>query len=1067
MTTESSILSSPCLKCYTSHSLVEAQEKTLKKGLALAICGDDIFQVIECCKPGCAGKVIFHSQINNPAIDMSCLLLSPIFYPKPNSDEQSWIFDNWDNWHDYLKFDFIPAWDSSKINANYFINTNINDSNLIDELFDDELIDALDYSEIFDANNEHEEFLPNEPDNFVAPLCLTVDEFQNRLGENKLFVNIKLRCLVPDTQKFRKLLTLLSPYKIRVIYESGESYADGNESKDPEERKRIWKSLIQETKGKTLEDSIRDRLASKGFDSPEPSEINNIVDNKLRNKSFTLRMTLWEIVSKYGFENEQLGIFLKNSFDSIFYSICTEIALSPKRQELMSWADKVEPGKALFIDAPMGLGKTRSIVEALATKRDLSAIIFMPTKRLCQEITESLKERIHSLNIKKGIAPLFFNVNEGKEPVKDKNNKYIYDEDGLILHKYKKDFLKNEVYYAEGINKDECPHFDEIMKNYRLYMFKKSNICHQCIKKNDCRFLKYHVGDKDPYEALFSRIIVATHHQYDHFYHYKESHNWYIKIKEEPEDGSENEQKEIIDKKQRNMFIIDEDLIFSQLYQPYSINLSNEPINFNQINLDQENFSHKNSLISFIGVIVFFLQRQENTAEMRKDIETLYSRIKQCDKTSIIQAINPEFKFPKYLFDEWETTFTNQKSIIPDYIEWTGLIGNYLEIVIHAIRFGAVVEKWGNRYTVHFPNPRSYNLSKVPPHVFFDGTMLDEIFLEKKLSGVKFELHKIEINNLWNINVHQNTNSDLPAYKIYIDYQNVYKFLTHVLSSIPIEKKVLILTKKKINLYLKSLVETEFHNRRIETGYFGNLRGLNNAKNCTVGIMLGSFTLSDSVEVAMALEFIKPESLKRDITLIKNHLWEWSEPYRVRTYKEEFSVIGKMAKAYQRSEHRQALARTRYLFHDVDFYIISKDPVSEYEPFFNNILDTQYKAELFPLQPQRAERPEKKVKYDEVKQKVIEWFDNDFEKTVIAKQIHEEYGIRRQTVSKKLKEMFAEGFLSKVKNKKTTYMLSKKDKYGHDTLLNCIEKSVQIHNDQHNPTTPPPQASLQDSSNQE
>jgi hypothetical protein len=57
------------------------------------------------------------------------------------------------------------------------------------------------------------------------------------------------------------------------------------------------------------------------------------------------------------------GIF-KNTFNDILYAVCTELALAPQRQELIGWVNKAEKGKALFIDVPMGLGKTYSIVEA-------------------------------------------------------------------------------------------------------------------------------------------------------------------------------------------------------------------------------------------------------------------------------------------------------------------------------------------------------------------------------------------------------------------------------------------------------------------------------------------------------------------------------------------------------------------------------------------------------------------------------------------------------------------------------------------------------------------------------
>ena len=36
-------------------------------------------------------------------------------------------------------------------------------------------------------------------------------------------------------------------------------------------------------------------------------------------------------------------------------------------------------------------------------------------------------------------------------------------------------------------------------------------------------------------------------------------------------------------------------------------------------------------------------------------------------------------------------------------------------------------------------------ISNFPPHIFFDGTILDDKFLEKKLHNVKFDRIKIDV----------------------------------------------------------------------------------------------------------------------------------------------------------------------------------------------------------------------------------------------------------------------------------------------------------------------------------
>jgi hypothetical protein len=117
--------------------------------------------------------------------------------------------------------------------------------------------------------------------------------------------------------------------------------------------------------------------------------------------------------------------------------------------------------------------------------------------------------------------------------------------------------------------------------------------------------------------------------------------------------------------------------------------------------------------------------------------------------------------------------------------------------------------------------------------------------------------------------------------------------------------------------------------------------------------MLGSFMPSDSVEIAMALELINHDHLEKDITTTINNLWTWRDTNGVRKYRDDFAIIGQMAQAYRHSEHRQALARTRYLFHDVDFFIVSKDLVSDYDPFLRNTVDDHFREDLFPPSPKK------------------------------------------------------------------------------------------------------------------
>ena len=182
---------------------------------------------------------------------------------------------------------------------------------------------------------------------------------------------------------------------------------------------------------------------------------------------------------------------------------------------------------------------------------------------------------------------------------------------------------------------------------------------------------------------------------------------------------------------------------------------------------------------------------------------------------------------------------------------------------------------------------------------------------------------------------------------------------------------------------------------------------------------MGSFLPPDALEIAMALEFIQ-DKLPAVLLPTENNIWTWRETNSVRTYKDDYEIIAEMAKTYRLSEHRQALARTRYLFHDVDFYILSKDPVDSYEPFLPEAETDQFGANLFPPRKRRND-----TAYESVNIVVKEWLKHH--DTVYAAEIHDSYGIRRQTVAKWLKEMHSEGILERVGKTKFRLAQSKSE----------------------------------------
>jgi len=257
-------------------------------------------------------------------------------------------------------------------------------------------------------------------------------------------------------------------------------------------------------------------------------------------------------------------------------------------------------------------------------------------------------------------------------------------------------------------------------------------------------------------------------------------------------------------------------------------------------------------------------------------------------------------------------------------------------------------------------------------------------------------------------------------HKIDKEKQSAINFIDEIIRTEGFNKNFFIVSSKAVrNAYLDNFIEqyrTQYPDLKIVPTHYGNLRGINEAKECDIGIMLGSHIPSDAVEIAMALELFN-ENMKTDtiITTI-NNLWTWKESKSVRVYKDEYEIIEQMANAIQFTEHRQAIARTRYLFHDVDFYILSKKAVNSYDPYFPEAETLQYRADLFPPRQRRSDN-----KRDEVEDAVRDWLSKN--EIVYARKIEENYGIGSKTVSNYLKEMADEGLIEIVEGKKYRYKL--------------------------------------------
>jgi hypothetical protein len=678
----------------------------------------------------------------------------------------------------------------------------------------------------------------------------------------------------------------------------------------------------------------------------------------------------------------------KNTFDSIFVKTCTETYLDKSRLELSKWINDVQKGRALFVDCPMGVGKTYSIAKVLAERTNLSAVIFMPTLKLCRKLIDEIKGNIVSNN------PSVINDYPGDEfefPICDSEGEYITDEFDFPIMTFMPDFLENEVFLADGINKHECIHFDKIIKRYSLNWIQKGDICRYCAKNNECRFLEH---DK---KSLKARIVITTHRQYDHFINSKTLKLW--ATDGDPDNGVP-----------RDLFVVDEDIVISKCYQPYSLSTKD--------------------LDNFIRLITGFITDFEFDDDINVKLNLLLGQVFNCKKSSFVKPIDPEFSFSEDIRETWKEEYPHIHRIFPEDDSEPIFVGNHLDVIENGIKFGFVVQKHGKVHKIHFNNSTSYDLSNLPPHVFFDGTMLAPEFLEHKLKGVEFKKTTIEVKSLWNFRVKQNINTDITKTAVLSDQPLVEELITDLLTELGPKNKYLFLSNKTVkSVYLEKFLEKTFPGYFCPMGYFFNLRGINDAQDCNVGIMLGSALPSDAIEVAMAIELIQDKLPDRSKTELENNFWVWEGSKGHRSYKDKYKIIELLAKAYRLSEQRQAMARSRYLFHDVDFYVLSKDRVAEYEPYAE-VIDEHFGENLF--------KPRRKPpnKYPDFVKYVYDWFESH--KTMQLTDIYknQKYDISKGPARIHAKRMLKEGLLAIAPNRKKIYVLANPNdpKNGHPIL---------------------------------
>lgn len=107
-----------------------------------------------------------------------------------------------------------------------------------------------------------------------------------------------------------------------------------------------WKKLLEDTKGELFLDKAKALFKSKDLGKLDINKFEKLLMDGVDHIRFLAEVDdpSYKTDTKYQ----------QKAFDDIFSKTCTELALEQSREELTEWVNKVEKGKALFVDAPMG-----------------------------------------------------------------------------------------------------------------------------------------------------------------------------------------------------------------------------------------------------------------------------------------------------------------------------------------------------------------------------------------------------------------------------------------------------------------------------------------------------------------------------------------------------------------------------------------------------------------------------------------------------------------------------------------------------------------------------------------
>lgn len=551
-------------------------------------------------------------------------------------------------------------------------------------------------------------------------------------------------------------------------------------------------------------------------------------------------------------KNSEITLMFKNL-------LATHVYYHKHRERLSSWIKEARDCDALLVQAPLGLGKTMAISSALMENTKMSAIIFMPTTRMCKEM---------------------YDLFEG-----------------------------TDVFCIEGINPRNCDKFYSIMEQYNLKDFNRHYVCnrYKCEKRRRCRLIKQYE------EARDHRIIITTHAQYKRFVQVDDDRLW-------NKNGKSVE---------RDFFVIDENIVSTRFMHPVEVPMA-------ELNRDCNILEDG----SFEGPVA-------------KNMKKLRDKVVELRESSLMAPIDRDFFISDKDREEWleliKTTRAFNKQKIRNLIEYyCWAIRNGFTVRMKELRSFEPMQQVLYLHNVERPYQELKEKcgKKTPKHVFFDATEFraDDIFKEYFPADRVKKLSFDDVKSLGLLRVHHVNNENLSRTSFLFNTgkkrEKTEAYLNHIIEKHGTKINYFVITtsahEKHIVEYFerrKIYLQGDPRKQRSSNGYlvichYGNQKGINDARHCRVGILLGTYFKPVEVNAASSLPHIR-DLLDRDYK-INGEVVHYNMTGRV--YEDRFSsTLGAIDNWIRSIEHEQGMGRTRHLYHDsVDFYVVSRDEVKDY-----------------------------------------------------------------------------------------------------------------------------------------